>query len=404
MPRPARRFALPFGAAAASALCGVGFAAEVGAQGEPPAPPPMRRLSASTVAPAPAEVTPPPGWVDPFAPDEPADAPDEPAAPAEPPVEPAPAPTAEFGPIGADGVPIAVVLFDVEPDPPEPDPVPPQPVPVVPEELVPQEVVPPEPAPAGRASLSLAGPDPVWQPAGRARLDLAAAPVAAPVAEPARVVEPHAEPAPEPVFDPAVMAAPREVVRFDPPAATSEPVTAPEPLPAGTAGPARRVVAALAVAEEPAAAVPVAVAVSVAAAVPASAAVAASAEEVPPLFGRYCPVAVRDRHALVPADPAVTARYGGRAWRFASPVARAAFLLDPDRYRPVADGGDVVLAAAEGFTAPGRVEHAVLYGGRLFLFRGAETRDAFAADPDRFVNCDDPSDGASPTAGPAESR
>ena len=129
-------------------------------------------------------------------------------------------------------------------------------------------------------------------------------------------------------------------------------------------------------------------------------------------YGRFCPVAVRDGRALTPADPAVTLDRGGERWRFASPVARAAFALDPARYEPVAGGADVVLAAAEGFAAPGRVEHAVLYGGRLFLFRSAATRDAFAADPDRFVNCDadgehgcgERSDGGGPTGARIETR
>ena len=147
-------------------------------------------------------------------------------------------------------------------------------------------------------------------------------------------------------------------------------------------------------------------------AVPAEEEVEPAIAPPPGPYGRFCPVAVRDGRALTLADPAVTLDRGGEVWRFASPVARAAFALDPARYEPVAGGADVVLAAAEGFAAPGRVEHAVLYGGRLFLFRGPATRDAFAADPDRFVNCDadgepgcgERSDGNAPTGARIESR
>ena len=105
-----------------------------------------------------------------------------------------------------------------------------------------------------------------------------------------------------------------------------------------------------------------------------------------PGFGPFCPVTLRDELKLVPADPAVTAAEGGATWRFASAAARAAFEADRPRYRPVAGGRDVVLAALEGFRAPGRPDRCVLYRGRLYLFASAETRAAFAKDPRRYAD------------------
>ena len=98
---------------------------------------------------------------------------------------------------------------------------------------------------------------------------------------------------------------------------------------------------------------------------------------------------MRDDAALVEADPAVYAERDGVRWHFASAVSRAAFEIDPDRYLPAVGGEDVVLRSEEGFRAAGRAELAVLYGGKLFLFRSARTRAAFAADPDAFVNVGD---------------
>ena len=401
-----------------------------------------RRLSDGTVAPPPAVVEPPPDWVDPFAAVEPAavePAPENPtvvtpvAAIAEPPADPVagehPADGPLFGePVAeaallaeaaaeekqeaaaaveseADGSgqevaePAVMVLFDfategaagaagaggdprlagevttaeelfagAEPaaplDPfdhsepavaPEPGPEPPAPLP---------------PAPAGRASLALVEPPPV----GRAFLEFA--PVSpAPVA-----------PAPSPVHTPNRLPSP--ALSGAPFAAALAPARPVQSLPVQSLPGVRTAVARR---PGPGAA--------------RGAGMEASAVALPAAFGRFCPVAVRDARRLAAADPRVTTEFGGKTYQFASPVARAAFLLDPDRYLPVADGRDVVLAAAEGFAVPGRVEHAVLYGGRLFLFRSARTRDAFAADPARFVDADAPvARGATPIAAPGELR
>ena len=115
---------------------------------------------------------------------------------------------------------------------------------------------------------------------------------------------------------------------------------------------------------------------------------ATAADAPTPGFGRFCPVAVRDGAALVEADPAVWLDRDGVRWRFADDAARTAFRADPLRYLPAVGGEDVVLRAEEGFRAVGRAELAVRYRGRLFLFRSAATRAAFAADPLRFVEAE----------------
>ena len=119
-------------------------------------------------------------------------------------------------------------------------------------------------------------------------------------------------------------------------------------------------------------------------------AAAALAPAVAPGFGDFCPVAVRDDVQLIAADDRFAYELDGVRWRFHSAVAKAAFRADPDRYRPVAGGRDVVLEAREGFRTLGRAELAVLYRGRLFLFRGPATRAAFAADPTAFVTAGAP--------------
>ncbi|NNJ26643.1 hypothetical protein [Alienimonas chondri] len=477
--------------------------------------PVLRRLSDATVAPAPKNVTPPPDWVDPFAPRatpiEPAPHPladvlqtpeapkpeapkpveakpaetelaeTKPAEPIVPPTDGAlfgplpaelqqaaahpplppidspanPAPAADTAPagpsvaaapaepgeppsspldalaaVGPDGAPIAVVLFDFQEVTPEGEPIgepaeaPPSPLfdtpevrlavkawekakaesgspnlavaeqeapakqaasdespaePSAPELASTGDVETTSPVPVRSAPVSPAPATPAplpASPAGRATLALMPAPMSSPTAPAGRA---YLEFAPVRSSPNRVQYTAQHTARHaGAPTRSAEP-SGPSAKPAGAA-PAAPVVRVAETAEAP-------------------------HVELPAAFGRFCPVAVRDDRRLAEADPRVKTEFGGKTYRFSSPVARAAFLLDPNRYLPVADGEDVVLAAAEGFAVPGRVEHAVLYGGRLFLFRNLQTRDAFAQDPGRWVDADAVVErGATPIAVVGESR
>lgn len=77
-------------------------------------------------------------------------------------------------------------------------------------------------------------------------------------------------------------------------------------------------------------------------------------------------------------------RAGGAVWRFRSEGNRAAFVADPDVYRPRFGGYDPV-GVAEGKPVAGLAGLWLVVGERLYLFARDETRAAFAADPRRFV-------------------
>ncbi|QDT14550.1 hypothetical protein [Alienimonas californiensis] len=465
--RRAAALLLAAGASAASASADGDAPAAPSAPAPPPAAdaaataestPEVRRLSDGAVAPPPPQVTPPPDWVDPFAAEPSAPEP-EPEAPA-PPVAPTVVPPAAveptdgplFGPLPEALEPIAPFAR------PTPAPAPvetPQPAALPKPEPLPERAPAPQPMPHPLATAEAtpssavaapAAPEPTSEPAG----DLnPVGPDGKPIAvvlfdvqiedEPSEAEGPSADPAAEErpfgLFDHEEILAAEQQAEGAPPAGPSGPRfddaeffetdsfarRVADSAPAGraslalTPSPAARPgraylefapVSELAPAPEPqskpAAAARVAAAPPAAAAVPV---VAAPAVELPAAFGQFCPVAVRDDRRLTEADPRVVTRFGGKTYKFSSPVARAAFLLDPERYLPVAEGEDVVLAAAEGFSVPGRVEHAVLYGGRLFLFRSPRTRDAFAENPDRWVNADGPVDrGAAPIPALGEPR
>jgi YHS domain-containing protein len=123
---------------------------------------------------------------------------------------------------------------------------------------------------------------------------------------------------------------------------------------------------------------------------PASTATAAA---VPDSYGSmpvglegYCPVTLAERGAWVEGRAQWGVRHRGRTYLFASAEQQQAFLADPDRYAPVLSGDDPVLALDAGKSAPGQRRYGVTYQSRTYLFSSSETRDAFAANPQRYTS------------------
>jgi YHS domain-containing protein len=133
--------------------------------------------------------------------------------------------------------------------------------------------------------------------------------------------------------------------------------------------------------------------VSTAAVASAQDAAAPAAPTEPDLYGSmpvglegYCPVTLADRGAWVEGRAQWGARHRGRTYLFASAEQQKAFLADPDRYAPALSGDDPVLAFDAGKSTPGQRRYGVTYQSRTYLFSSTETRDAFAANPQRYTS------------------
>ena len=100
----------------------------------------------------------------------------------------------------------------------------------------------------------------------------------------------------------------------------------------------------------------------------------------------YCPVTLAERGAWVEGRAQWGARHRGRTYLFASAEQQKAFLADPDRYAPALAGDDPVLAFDAGKSTPGQRRYGVTYQSRTYLFSSTETRDAFAANPQRYTS------------------
>jgi hypothetical protein len=82
--------------------------------------------------------------------------------------------------------------------------------------------------------------------------------------------------------------------------------------------------------------------------------------------------------------PQFEASQAGAVWRFRNEGNRASFAAHPDIYGPQFGGYDPI-DLARGVTYAGNPRFWLISGQRLYLFGREESRDAFAADPQRFL-------------------
>jgi len=106
----------------------------------------------------------------------------------------------------------------------------------------------------------------------------------------------------------------------------------------------------------------------------------ASRSELNGLKG-FCPVMLRDHRDLVNVNEDFSAIFNGKRYEFSSEDALEIFLNDPSKYAPAAQGNDVIHLALTGDQDEGKLDHAVWYKGRLYLFNSAETMETFVAAP-----------------------
>jgi hypothetical protein len=123
---------------------------------------------------------------------------------------------------------------------------------------------------------------------------------------------------------------------------------------------------------------------------PGSAAEAATTERV--IVNRYTGLAIEGFDPVayfVDARPRIglpdfEASQAGVVWRFRNEGNRASFVAHPDIYGPQFGGYDPI-DLARGVTYAGNPRFWLISEQRLYLFGREESRDAFAADPQRFL-------------------
>jgi len=108
----------------------------------------------------------------------------------------------------------------------------------------------------------------------------------------------------------------------------------------------------------------------------------------------YCAVTLIERSRTAPQDPHCwqpgNAQWGvvhrGFLYLFVGPEEQKRFLANPDRYSPALSGNDPVLAFDRGQMQLGRREFGTFYEGRIYLFTGNETLDAFRHNAQHYAD------------------
>ena len=102
-------------------------------------------------------------------------------------------------------------------------------------------------------------------------------------------------------------------------------------------------------------------------------------EDTSPAMDGFCAVALRTHNAWVIGSPSFAIKHRGRIYHCASEEARQLFLGQPDYYSPILSGYDIVHFCETGKLEAGRREFGCESGGHIFLFKDAQTYDAFQA-------------------------
>ena len=98
----------------------------------------------------------------------------------------------------------------------------------------------------------------------------------------------------------------------------------------------------------------------------------------------FDPVAYFTESRAAAGLPDFEAREAGAVWRFRNEGNRASFVAHPEVYGPQFGGYDPV-DLGRGVTYAGNPRFWAIAGQRLYLFGREKNRDAFAANPARFL-------------------
>jgi YHS domain-containing protein len=99
----------------------------------------------------------------------------------------------------------------------------------------------------------------------------------------------------------------------------------------------------------------------------------------------YCPVTLSEKFQWTKGDRKWGAVHRGQTYLFASNAAQQQFMADPDRYSPVLSGIDAVRWTDAGYQIEGKRNYGVVYGGHVYLFEDASSRQRFEANPQRYA-------------------
>ncbi len=102
-------------------------------------------------------------------------------------------------------------------------------------------------------------------------------------------------------------------------------------------------------------------------------------------LGGYCPVELSRNGRWVLGDLRWTVVHNGGIYRLSGAEQRQQFLADPDRFAPANSGNDIVLSVTNNRSVPGQTAYCAIYDNRLYMFSSEATQAEFNRNPERYV-------------------
>lgn len=102
----------------------------------------------------------------------------------------------------------------------------------------------------------------------------------------------------------------------------------------------------------------------------------------------YCPVALVENRQWVKGNAQFAVDVDGKRYYFVGAQPLEMFRANPIKYVPALGGDDIVEFAHTGRRSPGALENGLVYDDRIFFFGSAANKQAFQANPDQYASAD----------------
>ncbi|MBI3838732.1 MAG: hypothetical protein HY288_12465 [Planctomycetia bacterium] len=109
---------------------------------------------------------------------------------------------------------------------------------------------------------------------------------------------------------------------------------------------------------------------------------------VPVALDGRCAVCLVDGKQWTTGSPQHSVIFDGREYRFPGDAEKNAFLANPDRYVPALNGNSVIEYVNSGMLVPGDIRFGLFHEGRVYLFQDDRERKLFQANPVAYTDAD----------------
>lgn len=112
------------------------------------------------------------------------------------------------------------------------------------------------------------------------------------------------------------------------------------------------------------------------------------ANAVPQALGGYCAVCLAQDRQWMPGRPEFAADFDGKRYLFPGAEQLQKFQANPARFAPALGGDDVVEYARSGRRVVGQLPLGAAYQGRFYFFASDANKQAFLTEPARYAGAD----------------